>query len=119
MVVGSLVFFDLIFVLTEGGPGDATRVLALDMYKRGFQANLMGQASAIAVILVLVAWPWPCSCAGSAAAARARASWKGSDVATTLRAGPGRPRGTRSAAGAAAALAAPTGWPGRRDGSGS
>jgi raffinose/stachyose/melibiose transport system permease protein len=54
MVVGSLVFFDLIFVLTEGGPGDATRVLALDMYKRGFQANLMGQASGIAVILVLV-----------------------------------------------------------------
>jgi raffinose/stachyose/melibiose transport system permease protein len=54
MVVGSLVFFDLIFVLTAGGPGDATRVLALDMYKRGFQANLMGQASAIAVILVLL-----------------------------------------------------------------
>ena len=54
MVVGSLTFFDLIFVLTEGGPGDATRTLALDMYKRGFQANLMGPASAIGVILVLV-----------------------------------------------------------------
>jgi raffinose/stachyose/melibiose transport system permease protein len=54
MVVGSLTFFDLIFVLTAGGPGDATRVLALDMYKRGFQANLMGPACAIAVILVLV-----------------------------------------------------------------
>ena len=54
MVVGSLTFFDLIFVLTEGGPGDANRNLALDMYKRGFQANLMGPASAIAVILVLV-----------------------------------------------------------------
>jgi raffinose/stachyose/melibiose transport system permease protein len=54
MVAGSLTFFDLIFVLTEGGPADATRVLALDMYKRGFQANLMGPASAIAVILVLV-----------------------------------------------------------------
>ncbi len=54
MVNGSLTFFDLIFVLTEGGPGDATRVLALDMYKRGFQASLMGPASAIAVILVLV-----------------------------------------------------------------
>jgi raffinose/stachyose/melibiose transport system permease protein len=54
MVVGSLVFFDLIFVLTEGGPGDATRVLALLMYKQGFQANLMGPASGIAVILVLV-----------------------------------------------------------------
>jgi raffinose/stachyose/melibiose transport system permease protein len=54
MVIGSLTAFDLIFVLTEGGPGDATRVLALDMYKRGFQANLMGPASAIAVILVAV-----------------------------------------------------------------
>ncbi|WP_238165752.1 carbohydrate ABC transporter permease [Kribbella caucasensis] len=54
MVVGSLTFFDLIFVLTAGGPGDATRVLALDMYKRGFQANLMGPASMIAVLLVLL-----------------------------------------------------------------
>ncbi|MEV7806973.1 sugar ABC transporter permease [Microbispora sp. NPDC088329] len=54
MVVGSLTFFDLIFVLTEGGPGDATRALALDMYKRGFQANLMGAACVIGVILVLV-----------------------------------------------------------------
>jgi raffinose/stachyose/melibiose transport system permease protein len=54
MVVGSLTFFDLIFVLTAGGPGDATRVLALDMYKTGFQANQMGPASVIAMILVLV-----------------------------------------------------------------
>ncbi len=54
IIVGSVTFFDLIFVLTEGGPGDSTRTLALDMYKRGFQANLMGQASGIAVILVLV-----------------------------------------------------------------
>jgi len=54
MVVGSLTFFDLIFVLTEGGPGDATRSLALDMYKIGFQANLMGPACAIALILVVL-----------------------------------------------------------------
>ena len=54
MVIGSLTSFDLIFILTAGGPADATRVLALDMYKRGFQANLMGPASAIAVILVLI-----------------------------------------------------------------
>jgi raffinose/stachyose/melibiose transport system permease protein len=54
MVIGSLTAFDLIFVLTAGGPGDATDVLAVEMYKRGFQANLMGPASAIAVILVLV-----------------------------------------------------------------
>ncbi|CAG7642272.1 carbohydrate ABC transporter permease [Actinacidiphila bryophytorum] len=54
MVVGSLTFFDLIWVLTEGGPGDATRVLALDMYKRGWRGSQMGPASAIATILVLV-----------------------------------------------------------------
>ncbi len=53
MVVGSLTFFDLIWVLTAGGPGDATRVLALDMYIRGFRGNQMGLASVIAVILVL------------------------------------------------------------------
>jgi raffinose/stachyose/melibiose transport system permease protein len=54
MVIGSLTSFDLIFVLTAGGPGDATRVLALDMYKRGFQANLMGPASVIASMIVLL-----------------------------------------------------------------
>jgi len=54
MVVGSLTFFDLIFVLTAGGPGDSTQVLALEMYQLGFKANLMGPASVIAVILVLV-----------------------------------------------------------------
>jgi raffinose/stachyose/melibiose transport system permease protein len=53
MVVGSLTFFDLIFVLTAGGPGDATRVLAVDMYQTGFLGNQMGPASAIAVIIVL------------------------------------------------------------------
>jgi raffinose/stachyose/melibiose transport system permease protein len=54
IVVGSLTFFDIIFVLTAGGPADATRTLALDMYITGFQGNLMGQASAIAMILVLL-----------------------------------------------------------------
>ena len=54
MVVGSLTFFDLIYVLTGGGPGDATRALALEMYQQGFMANRMGLASVIAMILVLV-----------------------------------------------------------------
>lgn len=74
MVVGSLTFFDLIFVLTEGGPGDATRVLALDMYKRGFQASLMGPASVIAVILVLVGLLLALLLRGSAAGTPGRAN---------------------------------------------
>lgn len=52
MAVGALTYFDLIFVLTAGGPGNATRILPLDMYLTGFKANLMGPASVIAVILV-------------------------------------------------------------------
>jgi len=54
MLVGSLTYFDLVFVLTAGGPGNATRILPLDMYLRGFRSYEMGQASAIAVILVAV-----------------------------------------------------------------
>jgi raffinose/stachyose/melibiose transport system permease protein len=55
MVAGSMTLFDLIFVLTLGGPSDATRVLALDMYLRGFRGNMMGPASVIALIIVVVA----------------------------------------------------------------
>lgn len=54
MTVGSLTYFDLIFVLTGGGPANSTRILPLDMYLTGFKANQMGLASVIAVILVLL-----------------------------------------------------------------
>lgn len=52
MIVGSLTYFDLVFVMTAGGPGNATRILPLDMYLTGFRSNEMGPASVIAVILV-------------------------------------------------------------------
>jgi raffinose/stachyose/melibiose transport system permease protein len=55
ILVGSLTYFDLIFVLSggTGGPGTATRVLPLAMYITGFQAHDMGRASALATILVV------------------------------------------------------------------
>lgn len=55
MLVGSLTYFDLIFVLSggTGGPGTATRVLPLSMYITGFQAHDMGRASAVATLLVV------------------------------------------------------------------
>lgn len=52
MLVGSLTYFDLVFVLTGGGPGDATRMLPLHMYLTGFSGNDMGQGSVLAVLLV-------------------------------------------------------------------
>ncbi|MDQ0028737.1 carbohydrate ABC transporter permease [Arthrobacter bambusae] len=54
MVVGSLAYFDLVFVLTGGGPGYSTRLLPLQMYLTGFKANDMGAASALGVILVVI-----------------------------------------------------------------
>ena len=54
MVVGSLAYFDLVFVLTGGGPGYSTRLLPLHMYLTGFKANDMGAASALGVILVAI-----------------------------------------------------------------
>ncbi|QJW38722.1 carbohydrate ABC transporter permease [Cellulosimicrobium protaetiae] len=54
MIVGSLTYFDLIFVLTGGGPGNATRILPLDMYLRGFRSYDMGTASVVAVFLVVL-----------------------------------------------------------------
>ncbi|MDQ4502893.1 sugar ABC transporter permease [Sinomonas sp. ASV322] len=54
MAVGSLAYFDLIFILTAGGPGYSTRLLPLHMYLTGFKANDMGAASALGVILVVI-----------------------------------------------------------------
>jgi raffinose/stachyose/melibiose transport system permease protein len=52
MLIGSLTYFDVVFLLTGGGPGFATRLLPVDMYLTGFAANEMGRASAVAVLLV-------------------------------------------------------------------
>lgn len=54
MLVGSLTYFDLIYVLTGGGPGTSTRILPLHMYELGFRSYKMGEASAVACILALV-----------------------------------------------------------------
>jgi raffinose/stachyose/melibiose transport system permease protein len=53
LVVGTLTYFDLIFVLTGGGPGTATTVLPLAMYVAGFRANDMGGAAVLGVLLAV------------------------------------------------------------------
>jgi len=52
ILVGSLTYFDLVYVMTGGGPGFATRLLPLDMFLSAFSRREMGRASAIASILV-------------------------------------------------------------------
>jgi len=54
VTIYSLNSFDLIFALTNGGPGRATEVIALSMYKTAFNGYQMGMASATAVVLLVV-----------------------------------------------------------------
>jgi raffinose/stachyose/melibiose transport system permease protein len=48
---GSLTYFDLFWVTTEGGPGYATRVLPLQMYITAFPNESVGYGSVLAVLL--------------------------------------------------------------------
>ena len=49
----SLGSFDLVFGLTQGGPGVATSVLALQVFRTGILFFKFGMASAISVILFI------------------------------------------------------------------
>lgn len=51
-VIGSFKVFDLVYVMTGGGPANATQVLATYMYKNAFTLHQMGYASAIATLLL-------------------------------------------------------------------
>ena len=53
-VIGSFQVFDTAYVLTNGGPGNATTVANLNIYNTAFQGFRIGEASAMSVILFLV-----------------------------------------------------------------
>ncbi|MCH1624611.1 carbohydrate ABC transporter permease [Fredinandcohnia quinoae] len=59
-VVGSLKYFDLIYVMTGGGPNGASEVMASYMYKEAFKLNNFGYGSAIGfgllVICLVMTW---------------------------------------------------------------
>ncbi|NGO80876.1 sugar ABC transporter permease [Streptomyces sp. YC504] len=52
--IGYLNVFEEPFVMTQGGPSDATLTVSLDMYKQGFSFFNMGYASAMAYVLFVV-----------------------------------------------------------------
>lgn len=53
-VVGSLKYFDLIYVMTGGGPNGASEVMASYMYKLAFASNDFGYGSAIGFLLLII-----------------------------------------------------------------
>ena len=50
-VIGSLQVFDVVWILTGGGPGDASTTMATYLFLDGFRSLEFGYGSAIAVIL--------------------------------------------------------------------
>lgn len=55
-IVGSIKYFDLIWIMTTGGPAHSTELIATYMYKKTFLSWEMGYGSALAFILFVVAF---------------------------------------------------------------
>ena len=53
-LIGSMKVFDLILVMTNGGPGNASESLALRIYNEAFTQNQFGYATAIGIVMSLL-----------------------------------------------------------------
>ena len=53
--IDSFKSMDIIFTMTRGGPGNATELIGITLYRQAFNAFTMGQASSLAIISLLIA----------------------------------------------------------------
>lgn len=53
-IVNSLKTFDIVWLLTQGGPGTASETLALTMYRQTFTLNRYGYGASVSVVLTLI-----------------------------------------------------------------
>lgn len=54
ITTGTLRYFDLVYVMTNGGPNHASEVMASHMYMQAFRLMKFGYGSAIAVIMLIL-----------------------------------------------------------------
>jgi raffinose/stachyose/melibiose transport system permease protein len=52
--IAALRNFDLIYITTQGGPGDSTSVPSFEVYHRAFESGQIGSAAAIGITLTLI-----------------------------------------------------------------
>lgn len=52
--INALKVFDIVFVMTEGGPGNATQVISTAIFFEAFRMSRMGYAAAIGVVLFVL-----------------------------------------------------------------
>ncbi|HEY8169876.1 MAG TPA: sugar ABC transporter permease [Candidatus Limnocylindria bacterium] len=57
LVVNVIKLFDLIYVMTRGGPGTSSRVIAFSMYQEAFPQGQFGYGAAIAIVMVVLLIP--------------------------------------------------------------
>ena len=57
LVVNVIKLFDLIYIMTAGGPGKASRVIAFVMYQQAFQAGQYGYGAAVVVVMLVLLIP--------------------------------------------------------------
>jgi alpha-glucoside transport system permease protein len=57
LIVNVIKLFDLIYVMTFGGPGKASRLIAFTMYQQAFQSGQYGYGSAVAVVMLILLIP--------------------------------------------------------------
>ncbi|XID90714.1 carbohydrate ABC transporter permease [Paenibacillaceae bacterium WGS1546] len=55
-IAGSLKVFDMIFIMTGGGPAHATEVLATYMYNNTFSIYRYGYGSAVSTVMILISF---------------------------------------------------------------
>jgi alpha-glucoside transport system permease protein len=57
LVVNVVKLFDIPYVMTGGGPGNASRVIALEFYTQDFSNGQFGKAAAVAVVMMVLLIP--------------------------------------------------------------
>lgn len=55
-ISGSMRSFDLIFVMTQGGPANATEVMATYMYNKTFAVSQYGYGSAVSLVITVISF---------------------------------------------------------------
>ncbi len=58
MIINVLKAFDLVYIMTQGGPRGASRVIGFTMYWETFQNGRPGYGSAVAVIMLVLVLPF-------------------------------------------------------------
>lgn len=58
MIINVLKAFDLVYIMTQGGPRGASRIIGFTMYWETFQSGRPGYGAAVAVIMLILVMPF-------------------------------------------------------------